>query len=260
MAANFWTSSHCKLWLFSKEALETSTHRRDKEEWKLGDLDIKKIKIYLCMELQSLAKRLGMRQRVVASAIVYFRRFFAKNNFIEFCPRLVAPTCLYIATKVEECSTQYPVCKIANEMKKEDASWPYSFNNLLECEFYVLETLGFYLIVYHPYHSLTEYLTNCNLRENCLETAWNIVNDAYFTDISLLCSPHIISLASINLACFMHNIDSRLWFSELNVEMKEVLVASNELLDFYEMWKKEKDDNMAFVKEIFGRLPFSRNA
>jgi len=24
--------------------------------------------------------------------------------------------------------------------------------------------------------------------------------------------------------------------------------------------KKEKDDNMAFVKEIFGRLPFSRNA
>jgi len=253
MAANFWASSHCKVWLFSKETLDNNSHRRDKDELKFTEQEIKRIKVHLSIELQSLGKRLSLRQRVIASAIVYFRRFYARNNFLEFCPRLVAPSCLYIATKVEECSTQCPAYRIANEMKKQDPSWPYSNSHILECEFHVLETLGFYLVVYHPYRSLTDYLSDGNCQQ-CLESAWSIVNDAYCTDLPLLYPPYVISLACIQLAALVNNVDLRVWFCELVVDMKDIWMATSELLDFYEQWRKERSE-LTTVKQLFEKLP-----
>ena len=44
--------------------------------------------------------RAQARYRVVATAVVYFRRFYMSNSFVEHDPRLVAPGCLYLAAKV----------------------------------------------------------------------------------------------------------------------------------------------------------------
>ena len=44
--------------------------------------------------------------RVVATAAVYFRRFYLRENFAEFDPRCVAPACLYLACKSEESQVQ----------------------------------------------------------------------------------------------------------------------------------------------------------
>jgi hypothetical protein len=35
-------------------------------------------------------------------------------------------------------------------------------------------------------------------------------------------APYVICLGCMYLASLLHNVDLRLWFSELNVEMKEV--------------------------------------
>lgn len=45
---------------------------------------------------------LKLRHRVVATACVYFRRFYLENSFCEFEPALVGATCLQLASKVEE--------------------------------------------------------------------------------------------------------------------------------------------------------------
>lgn len=52
--------------------------------------------------LQRLGKRLGLRQRPIATSIVYFRRFFLKNAYCECDPYLVLATCCYVAAKLEE--------------------------------------------------------------------------------------------------------------------------------------------------------------
>jgi cyclin-C len=52
--------------------------------------------------IQSLGEQLKMRQQVIASATVYFRRFYAKYSLKCIDPFLLAPTCLFLATKVEE--------------------------------------------------------------------------------------------------------------------------------------------------------------
>lgn len=104
MAANYWSSSHFREWIFNKEQI-ADTHKRDKQELKLTDKDIRRIMNYYSSrmflmiemsngeEIQALAKKItvmndkeqrGLKQRVVATAIVYFRRFYLKYFFLFF--------------------------------------------------------------------------------------------------------------------------------------------------------------------------------
>lgn len=43
-----------------------------------------------------------LRQQVIATATVYFKRFYARNSLKNIDPLLLAPTCLLLAIKVEE--------------------------------------------------------------------------------------------------------------------------------------------------------------
>lgn len=52
--------------------------------------------------LQELGLRLGLRQRIISTAQVFFKRFYLKASFVQFDPRLVTPTVLFVAAKVEE--------------------------------------------------------------------------------------------------------------------------------------------------------------
>jgi transcription initiation factor TFIIIB Brf1 subunit/transcription initiation factor TFIIB len=52
--------------------------------------------------IQKLCKRLGLRQQVIASAIVFFRRFYLRNSYCDTEPSLVAAACCYVAAKAEE--------------------------------------------------------------------------------------------------------------------------------------------------------------
>jgi hypothetical protein len=47
-----------------------------------------------------MANSIKLRQRVAATAVVYFRRLYAGSSFGAYDPHLVAPGCLYLASKV----------------------------------------------------------------------------------------------------------------------------------------------------------------
>ena len=49
-----------------------------------------------------LGKRLALRQQVIATANVYFRRFYMKSSYCDTDPFFVAAACCYVAAKVEE--------------------------------------------------------------------------------------------------------------------------------------------------------------
>lgn len=52
--------------------------------------------------ISKLCKKLNLKQQVVATATVYFRRFYIKNAYCETDPFFVASTCCYLAAKSEE--------------------------------------------------------------------------------------------------------------------------------------------------------------
>lgn len=52
--------------------------------------------------IQVLGEQLKLRQQVIATATVYFKRFYARNSLKCIDPLLLAPTCIFLASKVEE--------------------------------------------------------------------------------------------------------------------------------------------------------------
>ena len=100
MAANFWLSSHCNQWLLDREEIELE-RQRDYQYLK-GD-EYKKIHIFFVNFIQALGEHLKLRQQVIATATLYYKRFYARNSLKSIDSLLMAPTCTYLAHKTEEC-------------------------------------------------------------------------------------------------------------------------------------------------------------
>merc|ERR1712018_217128 len=52
--------------------------------------------------IQATGETLKVRQQVIATATIYFKRFYSKYSFKTCDPLLMAPTVLFLASKVEE--------------------------------------------------------------------------------------------------------------------------------------------------------------
>ncbi|XP_044501129.1 cyclin-C1-1-like [Mangifera indica] len=77
MAANFWTPSHYKLLWDQEKVDEVRSPDREKgitlEEFKL-------IKMQMANDISKLAQSVKVRQRVVATAVTYMRRFYMRYS------------------------------------------------------------------------------------------------------------------------------------------------------------------------------------
>lgn len=68
----------------------------------LAEEEYQKILIFFASVIQTLGEHLKLRQQVIATATVYFKRFYARNSLKCIDPLLLAPTCIFLASKVEE--------------------------------------------------------------------------------------------------------------------------------------------------------------
>ena len=80
------------------------------------------------------------------------------NTFRETNVGLVMAGCIYLASKVEECPLH--IKTVLNEsravlVENGIRHFPFDASRLAEMEFYLVEELGFRLIVWHPYRSLS---------------------------------------------------------------------------------------------------------
>lgn len=113
------THSHSKRWIVDRATLKQArsedlqyvespehvdflniyfANRRIFHMPKLPTLQLTHIFIVIAM----LGKRLSLRQRVIATATVFFRRFYVKNLYCETDPFIVIAACCYVAAKAEE--------------------------------------------------------------------------------------------------------------------------------------------------------------
>ncbi|KAL6506529.1 Cyclin-C1-2 [Orobanche gracilis] len=169
MAANFWTSSHYKQ-LLDPEDVDV-VHPLDKERGITLE-DFKLIKLHMSnlfviqlldvdlpfsrTDIAKLAQSVKVRQRVVATAITYMRRVFARRSMTEYDPRLVAPTCLYLASKAEESTVQARLLVFYIKKLYSDEKYRYEIKEILEMEMKILEALNYFLVVFHPYRALSQ--------------------------------------------------------------------------------------------------------
>lgn len=259
MAGNFWQSSHCKQWLLTEEYI-LGARRKDLLE--LSSEEYQKIMIFFANVIQAIGEQVKVRQQVIATATVYFRRFYARYPLKSCDPILLAPTCIYLAAKVEESgpiSNNRIILTATNVVKGKfshafPSDFPYRINHVWECEFFLLELTDCCLVVYHPYRPLVKYAQDLNLGDTLLPVAWSIVNDSYRTDALLLYPPYQIALACLHMACVQQNMEvkARDWFAELNVDMDKIIEITQMILSLYELWKtfEEKTEVAALLKKM----------
>jgi cyclin C len=67
--------------------------------------------------ITKLGKKLHFRQRVIATATVFFKRFYLKNSLCETDPYIVLVACCYLAGKAEELPAHIKnVIQVANTL------------------------------------------------------------------------------------------------------------------------------------------------
>ncbi|KAL4630595.1 cyclin-C [Arapaima gigas] len=273
MAGNFWQSSHYLQWVLDKQDL---MKERQKDLKFLTEEEYWKLQIFFANVIQALGEHLKLRQQVIATATVYFKRFYARYSLKSIDPVLMAPTCVFLASKVEEFGvvSNTRLISAATSVLKTRFSYafpkefPYRMNHILECEFYLLELMDCCLIVYHPYRPLLQYVQDMGQEDMLLPLAWRIVNDTYRTDLCLLYPPFMIALGKLNdywafyqlsfcqccvvivfivppaclhVACVVQQKDARQWFAELSVDMEKILEIIRVILKLYDQWKNFDD-------------------
>ena len=179
-------------------------------------------------DMRQLAGHIKVRQRVVATAIVYMRRVYARHSFVSFAPWVLAPACLYLASKAEECCVgakfvAFYSKKLEEQKRGGGGGMGYvSEAELVEMEMLLLEALDYYLLVFHPYTPAMTYLTDAGLSADLTQTCWSLLNDSYRTDLCLLHAPHVIALGCIYLAAQLMDKDIRAWVEDLRLDVNQV--------------------------------------
>jgi len=115
MAANFWASSHCNRWLFSRSQLDK---RKEHGRGSFSPEEVQVLNCHLLGLVEKIGEGLKWRQTVIATAKVLYKRFYIQKTLEKFDPRLIMVTSMYLAAKIEEMG-QYSLTKLLNQVKAE---------------------------------------------------------------------------------------------------------------------------------------------
>lgn len=189
-------------------------------------------------------------------------------------------TCMFLATKVEECPHHIknvvegmrgilPGTIIPRPGRKRRLTrvpclpegFAYESTHIAEFEFYLLEEMDFYMILYHPYRPLSQYLTDLGLDRTLLQAGWSTVNDTYRSTLPLLYPPHMIALAVIFILVPQADLASEAsqpkeaaiveWLKTIRVDKDEVMEIVNRIMELY----RDLDDyEEPLVPELLRRL------
>ncbi|CAG2054558.1 unnamed protein product [Timema podura] len=245
-------------WLLDRQDL---IRERQQDLQILTEEEYQKIFIFFSNLIQILGEQLKLRQQVIATATVFFKRFYARNSLKCIDPLLLAPTCVFLASKVEEFgvisnSRLITTCQTVVKNKFNYAytqEFPYRTNHILECEFYLLENLDCCLIVYQPYRPLMQLIHDIGGQEDqLLALTWRVINDSLRTDVSLLYPPYQIAIGCLQIACVILQKDLKTWFAELTVDFDKIQEIARYVLNLFDLWKTydEKKDIQALLAKM----------
>ncbi|KIK81129.1 hypothetical protein PAXRUDRAFT_35965 [Paxillus rubicundulus Ve08.2h10] len=237
MATDFWASSHYKRWIVDRVTLREA--RADDLQYVDDPEYFTYFSVFFANVITKLGKKLGFRQRVIATAIVFFRRFYLKNLYCETEPFIVIAACCYLAGKAEE--SPMHIKNVVAEARLFFSQQPYGVKSfpsdnskLAEMEFYLVADLECDLTIFHPYRTLMalcekessgDLMTEAGevgvctddgprywgtgegqleLPDEALQLAWSIINDTYRSDLCLLYPPHLLAITALYLTLVLH--------------------------------------------------------
>ncbi|KAI9145234.1 cyclin-like protein [Paraphysoderma sedebokerense] len=191
-------------WIFSKEELmNCPSARRGMTPTDIKYRTQKGISI-----IHQIAQYLREPQVTIATASVFFHRFFMRVAFQDHEFKEVAPACLFLASKIEEHWVRMDnfspavakiVGKISNPSPEDLKRWR---NCTFRHEENILKICTFDMSVEHPYRSAIEIceLIDSDQYSDVAKCAWFLINDSYTQPLCLMYQPQAIAAAALKLA------------------------------------------------------------
>ncbi|KAJ7597177.1 cyclin-like protein, partial [Mycena floridula] len=155
------------------------------------------VKLYVT-KITQLCGHFNFGEEVEATAISYLKRFYLKNTVMDWHPKNVMLTALFLATK----TTNNPISleSYTTRIPRTSAS------DVLDLEFLVAQSLGFEFAVWHAHRALwgiwldLQSLPDTPMAETSVyDEAMKHVRAARLTDAELVYSPPQIALAAVSL-------------------------------------------------------------
>ncbi|KAL4087249.1 hypothetical protein PRIC1_013146 [Phytophthora ramorum] len=193
------------------------------------------------------AQFLRTSDKVKCCAMLLFKRFYLSNSVMEFHPKFLVPTAIYVAGKVEE---QYmSVDTVADQLHVD-----HKF--IIGHEMILLEGVRFQLIMYHPFRALLGFLDDfrafakqvlskdlpATVLQKLHANSTALLNDMLLTDLPLLHYPSVLALAAL-----WHVTDE----VAASSGEKACGLTSADVLDYMKRSKFSKDQP---VDEVTGRF------
>ncbi|TFK41017.1 cyclin-like protein [Crucibulum laeve] len=157
------------------------------------------VKLYIT-KITQLCALFRFPEEVEATAVTYLKRFYLKNTVMDWHPKNVMLTALFLATK----TTNNPISleTYTTHIPKTVAS------DILDLEFLVAQSLGFEFAVWHAHRALWGiWLDIQNLPDNSSSVSPDIYDSALkhvrasrLTDAELIYTPSQIAFAAMALA------------------------------------------------------------
>ncbi|OJT11059.1 Cyclin mcs2 [Trametes pubescens] len=157
------------------------------------------VKLYVG-KISQLCGHFRFPEEVEATAASYMKRFYLKNTVMDWHPKNVMLTALFLATK----TTNHPI-----SLESYAAHIPRTVpSDVLDLEFLVAQSLGFDFAVWHPHRALwgiwldVQNIPDASIEElsRAYEAAVGHVRAARLTDAEFIYTPSQIALACFSIA------------------------------------------------------------
>lgn len=163
-----------------------------------ADEELVLVKLYIT-KVSQLSALFRFSEEVESTAITYLKRFYLKNTVMDWHPKNVMLTALFLATK----TTNNPISLEAYTARIPKTS-P---SDVLDLEFLVAQSLGFEFAVWHAHRSLWGIwldLQNLpdqplDIEQSMYDAAIEHIRAARLTDAELIYTPSQIALAAMSL-------------------------------------------------------------
>ncbi|XP_017840901.1 cyclin-H [Drosophila busckii] len=153
----------------------------------------------------------AMPKCVIGTAFSYFKRFYLNNTPMDYHPKEILATCVFVACKVEEFNVS--ISQFVNNIKGDRNK---ATDIVLSNELLLICQLNYYLTIHNPFRPIEGFLIDIKTRSNMQNPDRlrpqidSFIDSTFFTDACLLYTPSQIGLAAVLHAASkeQENLDS----------------------------------------------------
>lgn len=142
-----------------------------------------------------------MPKYVTGTALCYFKRFYVKHSVMDYHPKDIMLTCVYLACKVEEFNVS--ITQFVGNLKGDREKFT---NTILTFELQLMKKLHYHLTIHNPYRPMEGLFIDIKTRgksidsskvEKLRKAAEDFLERSLATNVSLIFAPSQIALAAI---------------------------------------------------------------